>query len=80
MVATQANVICQMFPSTISDVNFLTVVLHVLILGKDVTYLCPFSGPARGVSFVTNYKLVFKADEVMSRIELIRIFLKKALK
>ncbi|XP_046852350.1 myotubularin-related protein 2-like [Xenia sp. Carnegie-2017] len=35
----------------------------VLATGKDVTYLCPFSGPVRGVSYVTNYKLVFKADE-----------------
>ncbi|XP_028401912.1 myotubularin-related protein 2-like [Dendronephthya gigantea] len=35
----------------------------ILATGKDVTYLCPFSGPARGVSYVTNYKLVFKADE-----------------
>lgn len=38
----------------------------ILFVGKDVTYLCPFSGPARGVSYVTNYKLVFKADEVRS--------------
>ena len=35
----------------------------ILAQGKDVTYLCPFSGPARGVSYVTNYKLIFKADE-----------------
>ncbi|XP_031573534.1 myotubularin-related protein 2-like [Actinia tenebrosa] len=30
---------------------------------KDVTYLCPFSGPVRGSLFVTNYKLFFKADD-----------------
>ncbi|KXJ22383.1 myotubularin-related protein 2 [Exaiptasia diaphana] len=30
---------------------------------KDVTYLCPFSGPVRGHLYVTNYRLFFKADD-----------------
>ncbi|XP_042895008.1 phosphatidylinositol-3,5-bisphosphate 3-phosphatase MTMR2 [Parasteatoda tepidariorum] len=28
---------------------------------RDVTYLCPFTGPVRGTLFVTNYKLYFKS-------------------
>ncbi|XP_058791511.1 myotubularin-related protein 2 isoform X2 [Phymastichus coffea] len=28
---------------------------------RDVTYLCPYSGPARGVLTVTNYKLHFRS-------------------
>lgn len=49
---------------------------------RDVTYLCPFTGPVRGTLFVTNYKLYFRSSErgdqpfildvplgVMSRIE-----------
>jgi len=28
---------------------------------KDVTYLCPYSGPSRGVLSVTNYKLYFRS-------------------
>lgn len=44
-------------------------ILKNICLGKDVTYLCPFSGPARGISYVTNYKLVFKADEVRDSFE-----------
>lgn len=32
-------------------------------VARDVTYLCPFSGPARGVLSVTNYKLYFKSLE-----------------
>ncbi|XP_046565750.1 myotubularin-related protein 2-like [Haliotis rubra] len=31
--------------------------------GYDVTYLCPYSGPARGTLTVTNYKLYFKSSE-----------------
>ncbi|EDO44480.1 predicted protein [Nematostella vectensis] len=30
---------------------------------KDVTYLCPFTGPVRGFLYITNYKLFFKADD-----------------
>ncbi|KAJ8935945.1 hypothetical protein NQ314_012567 [Rhamnusium bicolor] len=30
---------------------------------RDVTYLCPYHGPARGVLTVTNYKLYFKAGD-----------------
>ncbi|XP_005109978.1 myotubularin-related protein 2 [Aplysia californica] len=35
------------------------------IIGKagDVTYICPYSGPVRGVLTVTNYKLFFKSVE-----------------
>lgn len=35
----------------------------VVSSSKDVTYLCPYSGPARGTLSVTNYKLYFKAAE-----------------
>lgn len=28
---------------------------------RDVTYLCPYYGPARGVLTVTNYKLYFRS-------------------
>lgn len=30
---------------------------------RDVTYLCPYHGPARGILAVTNYKLYFKSVE-----------------
>lgn len=30
---------------------------------RDVTYLCPYHGPARGILTVTNYKLYFKSAE-----------------
>lgn len=30
---------------------------------RDVTYLCPYSGPIRGSLYVTNYKLYFKSNE-----------------
>lgn len=30
---------------------------------RDVTYLCPYHGPARGILTVTNYKLYFKSVE-----------------
>ncbi|KAF7271917.1 phosphatidylinositol-3-phosphate phosphatase isoform X1 [Rhynchophorus ferrugineus] len=46
---------------------------------RDVTYLCPYQGPARGVLTVTNYKLYFRPSDssniidvplgVISRIE-----------
>lgn len=29
----------------------------------DVTYLCPYSGPARGTLSVTTYRLHFKAND-----------------
>ncbi|XP_072040453.1 phosphatidylinositol-3,5-bisphosphate 3-phosphatase MTMR2-like isoform X2 [Amphiura filiformis] len=29
-------------------------------IAKDVTYLCPFTGPVRGTLTITNYKLYFK--------------------
>nr|CAI5868709.1 unnamed protein product [Callosobruchus analis] len=36
---------------------------------RDVTYLCPYHGPARGVLTVTNYKLYFKsADKDMPNV------------
>ncbi|KAG1658002.1 Myotubularin-related protein 2 [Nymphon striatum] len=30
---------------------------------RDVTYLCPFSGPIRGTLYVTNYKLYFRSTD-----------------
>lgn len=30
-------------------------------VAREVTYLCPYSGPARGVLSVTNYKLHFRS-------------------
>lgn len=30
---------------------------------RDVTYLCPFTGPVRGTLFVTNYKLYFRSSD-----------------
>ncbi|XP_035226539.1 myotubularin-related protein 2-like [Stegodyphus dumicola] len=30
---------------------------------RDVTYLCPFTGPVRGTLFVTNYKLYFRSTD-----------------
>ncbi|CAG9817959.1 unnamed protein product [Phaedon cochleariae] len=30
---------------------------------RDVTYLCPYHGPARGILTVTNYKLYFKSGD-----------------
>lgn len=36
---------------------------------RDVTYLCPYQGPARGVLTVTNYKLYFRsADKDLSNV------------
>ncbi|XP_033631401.1 myotubularin-related protein 2-like isoform X1 [Asterias rubens] len=32
-------------------------------IAKDVTYLCPFTGPVRGTLCITNYKLYFKGVE-----------------
>ncbi|XP_006000709.1 myotubularin-related protein 2 [Latimeria chalumnae] len=32
-------------------------------MAKDVTYICPFTGPIRGTLTVTNYKLYFKSME-----------------
>ncbi|OWF52926.1 myotubularin-related protein 2-like [Mizuhopecten yessoensis] len=32
-------------------------------IGKDVTYLCPYSGAVKGTLTVTNYKLYFKSSE-----------------
>lgn len=33
----------------------------VMGVAREVTYLCPYSGPARGVLSVTNYKLHFRS-------------------
>lgn len=30
-------------------------------VAREVTYLCPYSGPTRGVLSVTNYKLHFRS-------------------
>lgn len=32
-------------------------------VARDVTYLCPYTGPAPGVLTVTNYKLHFKSTD-----------------
>ncbi|XP_044019840.1 myotubularin-related protein 2 isoform X3 [Aphidius gifuensis] len=32
-------------------------------IARDVTYLCPYSGPARGILTVTNYKLYFRSTD-----------------
>ncbi|XP_063955284.1 myotubularin-related protein 2-like isoform X2 [Lytechinus pictus] len=32
-------------------------------IAKDVTYLCPFTGPMRGTLTITNYKLYFKGGD-----------------
>lgn len=32
-------------------------------VAREVTYLCPYSGPARGVLSVTNYKLYFRSTD-----------------
>lgn len=45
------------------DVAFLSM-LWFASTAKEVTYLCPFSGPVRGVLQITNYRLHFKADDV----------------
>ncbi|XP_073983033.1 phosphatidylinositol-3-phosphate phosphatase isoform X2 [Rhodnius prolixus] len=34
---------------------------HTQGVAKDVTYLCPYSGPTRGTLSVTNYKLHFRS-------------------
>ncbi|XP_077984978.1 phosphatidylinositol-3,5-bisphosphate 3-phosphatase MTMR2-like [Glandiceps talaboti] len=36
---------------------------QIQAIAKDVTYLCPFSGPVRGTLSVTNYKLYFKSAD-----------------
>lgn len=30
-------------------------------IAKEVTYLCPYNGPSRGILCVTNYKLNFRS-------------------
>ncbi|CAG5078719.1 Similar to MTMR2: Myotubularin-related protein 2 (Gallus gallus) [Cotesia congregata] len=32
-------------------------------VAREVTYLCPYSGPSRGVLTVTNYKLYFRSSD-----------------
>ncbi|XP_070552513.1 phosphatidylinositol-3,5-bisphosphate 3-phosphatase MTMR2-like isoform X2 [Ptychodera flava] len=36
---------------------------HIHAIAKDVTYLCPFTGPVRGTLSVTNYKLFFRSTD-----------------
>ncbi|XP_045542316.1 myotubularin-related protein 2 [Papilio machaon] len=38
----------------------------VMGVARDVTYLCPYSGPSRGVLKVTNYQLHFRPTEATS--------------
>lgn len=35
----------------------------VTSVARDVTYLCPYSGPTRGVLKVTNYQLHFRPTD-----------------
>lgn len=35
-------------------------------VARDVTYLCPYSGPSRGVLKVTNYQIHFRPTEATS--------------
>lgn len=35
----------------------------VMSVAKDVTYLCPYNGPSRGVLKVTNYQLHFRPTD-----------------
>ncbi|GBN72715.1 hypothetical protein AVEN_190745-1, partial [Araneus ventricosus] len=35
---------------------------------RDVTYLCPFTGPVRGTLFVTSYKLYFRSTDKVNNI------------
>ena len=41
--------------------------VHLIVLlyfaAKDVTYICPFSGPKRGNLSVTNFKIFFKQTD-----------------
>lgn len=39
----------------------------VLSVARDVTYLCPYGGPSRGVLKITNYQLHFKSTEASSQ-------------
>lgn len=39
----------------------------VLGMARDVTYLCPYSGPSRGVLKITNYQLHFKSTETATQ-------------
>jgi len=39
------------------------VLIVCLITAKDVTYICPFIGPARGSLTVTNYRLFFRCTD-----------------
>lgn len=32
-------------------------------MSRDVTYLCPFSGPIKGNLYLTNYKLYFSSKD-----------------
>lgn len=32
-------------------------------MSRDVTYLCPFSGPIKGNLYLTNYKLFFASKD-----------------
>lgn len=35
-------------------------------VARDVTYLCPYSGPSHGVLKVTNYQLHFRPTDAAS--------------
>jgi myotubularin-related protein 1/2 len=41
--------------------------LHTM--SRDVTYLCPFSGPIKGNLYLTNYKLFFASKDRLNTFE-----------
>lgn len=49
-------------PQVLGDIQLLDGE-KVMSVARDVTYLCPYSGPSRGVLKVTNYQLHFRPTE-----------------
>ena len=48
----------------------LNIVIAISFPAKDVTYLCPFTGPICGLLQLTNYRLHFKADDVSHELDI----------
>jgi len=46
-----------------SDIILVVSLILLYFVAKDVTYICPFSGPKRGNLSVTNFKLYFKQTD-----------------
>ncbi|XP_037300263.1 myotubularin-related protein 2 isoform X2 [Manduca sexta] len=49
-------------PNVLGDIQLLDGE-KVMSVARDVTYLCPYSGPSRGVLKVTNYQLHFRPTD-----------------